>query len=69
MTDDRKALAWIKKQWCAWTHGGGRIDRDPAGRINWQCSRCGRWSDYPVSRHDERRVIDSALIAQAEGER
>ena len=49
---------WLKKAWCGVAHGGGRIDRDSLGRINWQCARCGRWSDYPVDRNDERREVD-----------
>ena len=38
--------ATLKRWWCNWTHGGGAITRDPEGRINWKCSKCGRWSDY-----------------------
>lgn len=37
--------ATLKRWWCGLTHGGGVITRDPVGRINWQCSKCGRWSD------------------------
>lgn len=56
-------IAWLRAQWCAWTHGGGRIERDPSGRINWQCSRCGRW-DEPVSLEQERRLVDSHLLKE-----
>ena len=34
---------WLTKQWCSWFHGGGQIKRDCYDRINWQCSKCGRW--------------------------
>lgn len=46
--------------WCSWTHGGGIILRDPSGRVNWQCNKCGRWAE-PVSEADERRLTDSAI--------
>ena len=37
---------WIAKLWCGWFHGGGQIKRHYyTDRINWQCSKCGRWSD------------------------
>ena len=58
--DVRNMKAWLKEFWCAWTHGGGGITRDGAGRINWQCARCGRWS-VPVSHEDERKVADSEI--------
>ena len=35
---------WLKRMWCGWTHGGGRIKHDVNGTINWQCSKCGRWA-------------------------
>ena len=59
MTD--AVLRWIKTKWCDWTHGGGHIERDSECRINWRCSRCGRWSDYPVPKAEERRVVDREL--------
>ena len=42
----------IKRIWCSWMHGGGTVKRDPLGRINWQCAKCGRWCD-PLSSADE----------------
>lgn len=53
---------WVSKLWCSLTHGGGSIERDALGRINWQCCKCGRWSDDPVSPEEERRIIDSDII-------
>ena len=38
-------IDWLTKQWCSWFHGGGQIKRDCYDRINWQCSKCGRWCD------------------------
>jgi hypothetical protein len=38
-------IDWLAKQWCSWFHGGGQIKRDCYDRINWQCSKCGRWCD------------------------
>lgn len=72
MADKIEALRAL---WCGWTHGGGRIERDPLGRINWRCAKCGRWSDNPVPIAEERRMTDealaeyraSALIAQERG--
>ena len=49
--------AWLSTLWCDWTHGGGRIERDHLGRINWRCAKCGRWSDSPVSRVDEDATV------------
>jgi len=51
----------IKSAWCAWTHGGGRIERDEMGRINWQCAKCGRWSDSPIPVETERYMTDRAI--------
>lgn len=48
--------------WCAYTHGGGRIERDPLGRINWRCAKCGRWS-IPVETQAE-----AAAVAEREAE-
>ncbi len=53
-----------KRLWCDLTHGGGTVTRDPAGRINWQCARCGRWSD-PVPLDVEDATIDY-MIKQEE---
>ena len=53
--------AWLRQKWCDWTHGGGSIKRDSAGRINWQCRKCGRWSDSPVPLEQERKQTDAAL--------
>lgn len=36
---------WLKALWCELTHSGGWIMRDPSGRVNWQCKKCGRWAD------------------------
>lgn len=47
----------LKNLWCEWTHGGGHIERDPLGQINWQCAKCGRWSDHPVPVQTERQVV------------
>jgi Zn-finger protein len=53
--------AWVKRKWCEATHGGGEISRDDHGRINWQCVKCGRWHDHPVSLEDEQRMTARAL--------
>lgn len=58
-----RVLQWLTVQWCSWTHGGGHITRDPLNRINWQCLRCGRWSD-PISHEDETATINSALTGR-----
>jgi hypothetical protein len=62
---------WMARSWCRIAHRGGMVTRDPEGRINWQCSTCGRWSDLPVPLHEERRVVDrelaKPLAAQKEG--
>lgn len=50
-------IAWLRRLWCDWTHGGGRITRDPYGMINWRCDTCGRWGT-PTPVADEDRVID-----------
>jgi hypothetical protein len=62
----RLRLIWegLVDLWCEWTHGGGHIERDPLGRVNWQCNKCGRWAD-PVSAEDEAAVIDAAIRAAA----
>ena len=53
---------WIKKQWCSYFHGGGTIERDSEGRINWRCAHCGRWSDMPVSLEEEIAQFDKDLL-------
>jgi hypothetical protein len=44
----KKLLDGIASEWCRAVHGGGYILRDPSGRVNWQCKKCGRWA-RPVS--------------------
>ena len=59
----KRALAvWdgLAGEWCRLTHGGGHIQRDPTGRVNWQCNKCGRWAE-PVSQEDEAAVTEFAL--------
>jgi len=51
------------KAWCRWTHGGGRIERDEHGRLNWRGVKCGRWGDHPVERKDEWQPIGQSLAA------
>ena len=58
-------MRFLKNMWCDLTHGGGRIERDEMGRINWRCAKCGRWSDFPVSHEDERRQTDAAISERA----
>lgn len=53
-------LDWLAREWCRWTHGGGDIKRDPLDRINWQCRKCGRWSDW-VPPEEERAEVERAL--------
>lgn len=48
----RAFFAGVVALWCEWTHGGGWIMRDPSGRVNWQCQKCGRWAE-PVPDHEE----------------
>lgn len=52
-------IEWLRKRWCELAHGGGRIQHDPQGRVNWRCSRCGRWAD-PVPTDELQRIVDSA---------
>lgn len=54
-------MTMLKTLWCDLFHVGGRIERDDQGRINWRCSKCGRWSDHPVPREMEREMIDGHL--------
>lgn len=65
---ERLHLIWagLADLWCDWTHGGGHILRDPLGRVNWQCARCGRWAD-PVPRAVETEIIDKLLVAKRGG--
>lgn len=56
----RQISRGIAAEWCSWTHGGGRIERDPSGRVNWQCSKCGRWAE-PVSHADEANLLDRRI--------
>ena len=50
-------IGLLREIWCGLAHGGGNVKRDAEGRINWQCSTCGRWST-PVPLDVERNVID-----------
>ena len=68
-TKAQLAMRWVAKLWCEWTHGGGHIKRDAKGRINWQCSKCGRWSDYPVPLDEERRMTDRDIARARKGGR
>lgn len=54
----------IAAEWCSLTHGGGWVMRDPLGRINWQCQKCGRWSD-PVPLTEEAAATQAAIRAAA----
>ena len=36
---------WIAKLWCDWFHSGQVKRHYYIDRINWQCGKCGRWSD------------------------
>ncbi len=54
----------LKAWWCNVMHSGGSIERDSNGRINWQCSTCGRWSSNPVSHEDEQQVIDREILGK-----
>lgn len=49
-------LDGIAAEWCRFTHGGGHIMRDPSGRVNWQCNKCGRWATRTVEAQPERAV-------------
>ena len=60
------ARDWLMRHWCSWTHGGGHIERDSLGRINWQCQRCGRWHD-PVPVADEAAMINAAIKNRTPG--
>lgn len=52
--------------WCSWLHGGGKIKRDCYDRINWQCSKCGRWC-IPVDKQTERLITEAASEAKLKG--
>ena len=56
-------IKWLNDLWCDWTHGGGKIERDELGRINWRCSKCGRWSDDPTPLKTERSICGKELDA------
>ena len=56
----RAIIEGLRDLWCDYTHGGGHIERDPLGRVNWQCDKCGRWST-PVPPEDERKTTDYAI--------
>lgn len=56
----RLILDGIAVEWCNLTHGGGHIERDPSGRVNWQCNKCWRWAT-PVDTEDERRAIEADI--------
>jgi len=53
----------LKTFWCNLFHGGGKIKRDCYGRINWQCTKCLRWSD-PVDSQTERLITEEAIEAK-----
>lgn len=53
-------MNWLRQLWCSWTHGGGKIKHDSLGRINWQCSKCGRWADG-VPLKLEKELLDRQL--------
>lgn len=56
----RLILDGIASEWCNLTHGGGHIERDPSGRVNWQCNKCGRWAQ-PVPEQEELSVVDMEI--------
>jgi len=58
-------MSWLKQFWCSWTHGGGHIKRDSFDRINWQCCKCGRWSD-PIPLETEHRQTAKDMLAALE---
>ena len=60
-------MRFLRKLICELFHGGGMVKRDAQGRINWQCSTCGRWGDHPVEPDVERYVVDKE-IARREAE-
>ena len=35
----------LEKWWCDWFHNGQVKRHYYTDRINWQCGKCGRWSD------------------------
>jgi hypothetical protein len=58
--------AMLTRWWCDWTHGGGDIKRDLSDRINWQCRKCGRWSEHPVPTVKEYLTTEAAIRARGE---
>lgn len=55
---------WLRIQWCSWTHGGGHVVRDPLGRINWRCAKCGLWC-VPVGISYEIGMTNAAIAERA----
>ena len=55
----------LKSVWCSYFHGGGYILRDQSGRVNWQCTKCGRWAN-PVSDSEEFNLLEISLKKYAE---
>jgi hypothetical protein len=68
MTALQRLIYGLADLWCGRTHGGGWIMRDPSGRVNWQCNKCGRWAD-PVSAEAEAAMTDAAISRAAEDTR
>ena len=56
-------MQFIKEMWCDLFHGGGTIERDSLGRINWQCKKCGSWSRYPIPLDVEKEVVDHDIAS------
>lgn len=48
----------LRVLWCNLAHGDGQVKRDSLGRINWQCSKCGRWMS-PVTPEEEASVVEA----------
>ena len=61
----RGIIEGIKYKWCRWFHRG-TIKRDPLGRVNWQCSNCGRWST-PIPEAEEYTVFLMDMLKHREG--
>jgi hypothetical protein len=53
-------MKWLKRIWCDWTHGGGKLSREINDCINWQCSKCGRWA-IAVDKKTESYIVDKAI--------
>ena len=54
------SMEGLKDLWCGWFHGGGTVQRDDQYRLNWRCSKCGRWA-MPLSQEAEKRLTDKAI--------